>query len=412
MTAKAKENKKKNLDSPLEMTIEEYKDMIDQVGELTEVEAQEEWLESCRYGEIDIVRVVFRRFPSMIHHANQETGNTGLHMAAANGHVKMAKLLLDWGHGFDKNHSGNTPLHFAAINSQAEMVQFLTTQKFHEVDVLEKNNFGRSALTEGFTSQNEGVIKSILEHDSATEEKLLAVDGKSSASNVVHQFFDKDHPLQIRELAITNADNPFADTDRPDQDTTGLSIWSAALILARWTQQKSWEDATVLELGAGCGVPGLSVAVSKPCPQKVYVTDLNPQSVENLQHNIALNDLQHNTTALIMDWCDKATWPKEKLDYVIGSDLIYQKSLVPLLVQVVVGLLKPQGRFYYVAPESGRDGLSEFIDRMKEVSSDWKAEMAPPDFHINPLTSGDDEECFLHFQELSALTYYLYEFIL
>lgn len=398
-----------NLACPLEMTADEYSEMIQQVAELTESEAKEEWLESCRYGELDIVRVLFRRFPSMIHHANDETGNTGLHMAAANGHLSMAKLLLDLGHDFPKNRSGNTPLHFAAINAQAEVVEFLTTQKFHQVDVLEQNNFGRSALTEGFTSQNEGVIKSILEHDSATEEKLLTVDGKS-ASNVVHQFFDKDQPLKIRELAITNADNPFADTDRPDQDTTGLSIWSAALILARWTTQKNWENATVLELGAGCGVPGLAVACSKPPPKKVYVTDLNPQSVENLEHNISLNDLQNNATALKMDWCDKSTWPNEKLDYVIGSDLIYQKSLVPLLVEVVQGLLKPYGTFYYVAPESGRDGLVEFIDRMKDICSEWKTEIAPPELHSNPLANGDDEECFLHFQELSSLTYCLHQF--
>ncbi len=399
-----------DFDSPIEMTAEEYKDMIQQVSELSESEAKEEWLESCRYGEIDIVRILLRRFPSILDHINEETGNTGLHMAAANGHLAMAKLLLDVGHGFTKNRSGNSPLHFAAINSQAEMVEFLTTQKVHEIDVLEQNNFGRCALTEGFTSQNEGVIKSMLEHDSAAEEKLLSVDGKS-ASNVVHQFFDKERPLQIRELAITNADNPFADTERPDQDTTGLSIWSAALILARWMTQKNWGDATVLELGAGCGVPGLAVAFSHPTPKKVYVTDLNPQSVENLEHNITLNGLQ-NTTAIKMDWCDKSTWPEEKLDYVIGSDLIYQKSLVPLLVEVVLGLLKPNGRFYYVAPESGRDGLVEFIDRMKEVCSECKTVIAPTEFHSNPLSNGDDEECFLHFQELSSLTYCLHEFIL
>jgi hypothetical protein len=33
---------------------------------------------------------------------------------------------------------------------------------------------------------------------------------------------------------MKNADNPFADDERPDQDTTGLSIWSASLVCAQW----------------------------------------------------------------------------------------------------------------------------------------------------------------------------------
>jgi 16S rRNA G527 N7-methylase RsmG len=400
----------KNLESPLEMTVEEYKDMIEQVAELSDEEANEDWLESCRFGEIDILRILLRRFPFIVDHQNEETGNTGLHMAAANGHVNVAKLLLDFNHGFSRNKSGNTPLHFAAINAQAEMTELLTTQKYHVVDVLERNSFGRSALTEGFTSQNEAVIKAILEHDSATEDKLLATDGKSS-SNHVHEFFDASKPLLVRELAITNADNPFADSERPDQDTTGLSIWSAALVLAQWTRTMEWGGATVLELGAGCGVPGLAVAAASPAPKQVFVTDLNPESVENLDHNVQLNELK-NAKAMVMDWVDKSSWPQEKMDYVIGSDLIYQKSLVPLLVDVVGGLLRPNGTFYYVAPDTGRDGLEEFIDSMKACCSDYKMHIAPKEYHANPLANGDDEECFLHFQELSSLTYCLHEFVL
>ena len=70
--------------------------------------------------------------------------------------------------------------------------------------------------------------------------------------------------------------------------------------------------------------------------------------------------------ASCMDWSDKASWPKERVDYVIGSDLIYQKSLVPLLSSVVMGTVKPGGKFLYVAPDTGRDGMDKFIEVMKE----------------------------------------------
>lgn len=397
-----------NLDIPAEMSEDEFAEMIVEASKLTEAEAREEYLESCRFGDIDVVRILLRRFPSLVECSNEVTGNTGMHMAAANGHIHVARLLLQCNHGLSKNASGNSPLHFAAINSQEQMVQFLTQQTYQDIDVLEKNMFGRSALTEGFSSQDTGVVKALLEHDSANEERLLETNTNAELQHV-HNFCFGPSALRVRELAIIDADNPFADTDRPDQDTTGLSIWSAALILARWMHGLTWDGASVLELGAGCGVPGLTIGSARPGPSKVFVTDLNPDTVENLKYNITLNDLT-NTQAFRMDWSDRTTWPTEKLDYVVGSDLIYQKSLVPLLVQVVMGLLKPGGTFYYVAPNVGRDGLIEFIDRMKEVCPVWNEQNAPPEFHANPLANNDDEECFMHFLELSTLTYCLYEF--
>jgi SAM-dependent methyltransferase len=393
---------------PMEVSEEEYDELVAQVAELSEHEAQDEWLECARYGEVDTIRALVQRFPSLVEHADTTSKNSALHMAAANGHVSLAKLLLMHKHIFTKNEAGNTPLHWAASNGQSEMVEFLTNQKDFEVDVLDRNDFGRSALTEGFTSQKEGVVTALLEHDSASEEKLLSTSGKSGSS-IVHKFFNKEQPLLIRELAIANADNPFADTDRPDQDTTGFSIWSASLVLARWMNTKQWDNASVLELGAGCGVPGLAVALSNPPPKQVYVTDLNPQTVDNLNFNIYQNKFS-NVEAICMDWEDRSTWPKETLEYVIGSDLIYQASLVPLLVNVVLGLLQPGGFFYYVAPNYGRDGLDDFIQCMKSKCPEWKEEVADKEYHANPLTNEDDDECFLHFQELSSLTFMLYEF--
>lgn len=403
------ETGKLDLETPQDMSIEEFKDLEIEVAKLSTSDAEREWLESCRYGEVDVLRALLFRFPAIISHRDTQSGNSGLHMASANGHLPAVKFLVYHKHAFTKNASGNTALHWAASNGQASIVSFFTSQKcLEDIDVLEKNEFGRSALTEGFSSQKEGVVEALLEHDSATEEKLLSVDSKSQ-SHVVHQLFDKERPLLIRELAILNADSPFADEDNPDQDTTGLSIWSASLVLARWLKSKSWSKSRVIELGAGCGVPGLTVASSQAAPQKVYVSDLNPLTVENIDHNIKLNRLK-DTEALRMDWLDRDTWPKQSIDVVVGSDLVYQKSLVPLLSSVVLELLSSGGVFYYVAPKTGRDGLETFIDQMKRKCPGWVQTDAPKEYYANPLSSGDDEECFLHFQELSTLKFILYEF--
>lgn len=169
-------------------------------------------------------------------------------------------------------------------------------------------------------------------------------------------------------------------------------------------------DKAVLELGAGCGIPSLAAAVYGR-PRSVTITDLNPATVDNARHNIGINKCR-GTTARAIDWGDAATYPPGTLDYVLCSDCIYQKDIVPLLKRVVTGLLAPdRGAFLYVAPEGGRDGLPEFIAAMKgDGFTCVREEVAPEGYRENPLRSGDEEDCFLHFHELASTAYVLYEF--
>lgn len=240
--------------------------------------------------------------------------------------------------------------------------------------------------------------------------------------------------LLIRELPITNADNPFGDD--AVKDTTGLGIWCASLVMARWMASKSilgrFDQKSILELGAGCGVPGLTVALYSHA-KSIHVTDVNPVTIRNLQYNVDLNanristnnnssseeevsktneDWIERVKASAIDWGDKSTWPDEKLDFVIGSDLIYQKSIVPLLKTVISGLLKQDGCFLYVCPSDGpRDGLREFIVTMKGEGFQCVSEETAPDmYRSNPLSNGDAEDAFLHFNELPVTEYKLYEF--
>ena len=49
----------------------------------------------------------------------------------------------------------------------------------NKMDVLLKNKFGRSALTEGFTSGDTPTVEALLNHDSAEEERLIGgLDGQ------------------------------------------------------------------------------------------------------------------------------------------------------------------------------------------------------------------------------------------
>jgi len=72
---------------------------------------------------------------------------------------------------------------------------------------------------------------------------------------------------------------------------------------------------------------------------------------------------------------------------------------------VVTGLLDPQhGTFLYIAPEGGRDGLPEFIAATKVEGFECVTEDTAEDgYRVNPLKSGDEEDCFLHFHELGSI---------
>jgi hypothetical protein len=339
-----------------------------------------------------------------------------------------------------------------------------------KADVLQRNAFGRSALTEGFTSQNTSVINSLLEHDSATEEKLMYAPGSSSCKaegqdgeemggddGVTHDFVFLDTPLRVRELPIARGDGEsILGQANPSDDTTGLGIWSASLVMAQWmahlckkedrfrptSSSTPTSTTTILELGAGCGVPALTIAkMSKPASTvKVYATDFNPQTVKNLQFNMELNECcsqisadttdtaaskdditsssaatpasaNANATAMIMNWQDPSTWPKEPMDFVIGSDLIYQSDMVPLLVQTIASLLKKHtGTFLYCAPETqGRQGHDEFMGLMADQFTCIE-QSAPASYLTNPLENQDDDLCYLHFHELQSSSFKLYEF--
>jgi len=55
-----------------------------------------------------------------------EFGRNGIHMAAANGHVEIVKLLVEAGADVGtENAEGSTPLHWACLNGHVGIVDYL-----------------------------------------------------------------------------------------------------------------------------------------------------------------------------------------------------------------------------------------------------------------------------------------------
>lgn len=159
-------------------------------------------------------------------------------------------------------------------------------------------------------------VSALLEHKSAAEERLVAGsmmdnarvreeevedddDDASEATDsaspkiiqeTVLQFrFDPSLPvLRARELALDWTKDAFGTT--AEEDITGVSIWSASLLLSRWIVDHASDFAgkQVCELGSGCGVSGLASFVYTKA-SRVVLSDLFDHTLRNLEHNVALN---------------------------------------------------------------------------------------------------------------------------
>lgn len=396
---------------PSELSKEEYHGLLEQIRtEFSEDECRQELLDAARYNDVDVVRGILSIYPQLSSYREQSSLNSGLHMAAANGHAEVVDLFLSKGPSslaMAPNASGNTPIHWAAANGQSAVVARLL--KSDGCDVLVKNKAGRSALTEGFSSNNEDVVKLLLQHQSASEEKLVATKDKGEEDTVTHKFKFGNIALEVRELAIPDVGvDGIVGQDDPFQDTTGYAIWSASLVMSQWLaslDKDIFMGKVVLELGSGCGVPGLLAGrIGKD--SKVYLTDWNPKTLSNLSYNIEKNQLGDSASSNVMNWKEQETWPVRQADIVIGSDLIYQDSMVETLFETVQSL-NPL-RFFYVAGTQ-RQGHDRFISLMSEHYSLEQIDCSPA-MRKNPFEDQDDERCFLHFHELTTMELKLYDF--
>ncbi|CAM9126528.1 unnamed protein product [Chrysoparadoxa australica] len=405
---------------------------------MAELEASLALLDHARYGEIAEVKELLAQgvSPNVLN----PSGNSALHYACANGEAEIVTLLCTHGAQFLANGTGNTPMHWAVQQKQRPCVEALlkALPTAEGMDVLLRNSFGKSALSDAFNTGDTEYVGLILSHPSAEEDMLLAMkkkdgDGDEEGSQSVTvrdrtitngssanasgllaswltglfhyctpvlSFVLPQHRLKfngkvymIRELEIPDAASPFGASC--DDDRTGLAAWGASIILARWIADlaaaRSFEGQRVLELGAGCGVAGLSLAVHGKA-SLVHLTDLHPATVANLKHNMKINAQEAgcfsdgcSVTAGTLDWGDEATWPGDQFDVIVGCDLAYQSSLSELLLKVVLGLLKPGGRLLYCAPD-GRDGQEEWFSMLTASGLTCTCnQLAPTNYSDNPI---------------------------
>uniref|UniRef100_H3CRR6 Eukaryotic elongation factor 2 lysine methyltransferase n=2 Tax=Tetraodon nigroviridis TaxID=99883 RepID=H3CRR6_TETNG len=129
--------------------------------------------------------------------------------------------------------------------------------------------------------------------------------------------------------------------------TTGLVTWEAALYLAEWAldHQQTFTNRTVLELGSGVGLTGITICRS--CrPSRYIFSDCHSGVLQRLRSNVKLNGLMEETPPLVsMEELDWTAVTEEQIkqmeaDVVLAADVVYDPDIVRSLVELLSAILR------------------------------------------------------------------------
>ena len=198
---------------------------------------------------------------------------------------------------------------------------------------------------------------------------------------ISHKIGDKLYILEvIRDLdeAIDLICDSMTEDEKLDPFAEDLCpyfgvLWPAGLGLARYleTHSEFVKGKTVLELGAGLGLPSL-VAIA--LGGKVLTTDFHPDVEEyflrNCRHSSVVGEYQR------LNWRDEREELK-KFDVVMGSDVLYESKHPGEVARGLTRFLKPGGVIILADP--GRNYLNSFLEAMEDIGFDEEREILEVD---------------------------------
>ncbi len=108
-----------------------------------------------------------------------------------------------------------------------------------------------------------------------------------------------------------------------------------------------------IELGCGLGIAGIAAAMRS---WHVTFTDYDPEAVDFAAFNAKCNNIPADLVrACHMDWRDPLN---ETFDWIIASDVLYERRLHSILLDAIDHLLAPQGVVWISDPQ--RNSASDF----------------------------------------------------
>ncbi|SCM01578.1 methyltransferase, putative [Plasmodium chabaudi chabaudi] len=236
--------------------------------------------------------------------------------------------------------------------------------------------------------------------------------------------------IKIREIGL-NYYGKCIDDNNLENDLTGINIWECSIIASKWLADICIQDNSIfsnkniLEIGSGCALNSLSLFIhsnivgrtnSSVGPANLVISDINEFTLDNILYNTQINNellnycdpnWENKIKICNMDWTNDNTYLKDvdnqtylKYDCIIGSDLIYDKNIVPSILFLLNNLLKKNGIFFYVCKQN-RDGVELFFDQLKQnfIVEFFKP---PENYFINTFINMDQELFDTKFSEFGS----------
>lgn len=164
---------------------------------------------------------------------------------------------------------------------------------------------------------------------------------------------------EIQLLQVTDLEPLLAGKD-PFKDVSEfpfwVRLWEAAMILSdlMLTTPPKREGATLLELGAGLGAPGLAAALNG---YQVTLSDYEPHILEFQRVSAAATGLK-GVQFKIIDWLKPPELPQ--FDTIIGAEILFREEFFAPLLNVFRKYLAPGG-VIYLAHDILRKSMPQFL---------------------------------------------------
>mmetsp|Transcript_8757 Transcript_8757/g.29077 ORF Transcript_8757/g.29077 Transcript_8757/m.29077 type:complete len:638 (-) Transcript_8757:266-2179(-) len=240
----------------------------------------------------------------------------------------------------------------------------------------------------GGTTATQGTACSPAVQPSALERLAWAREHKSDTDR-----FERDYTHQLtagsRLVGLRLQQRPFSALG------FASTVWDSSVVLSkaieRWAARGSAGLAgkVVVELGAGCGLVGLTAAA---LGAHVTLTDL-PENVPLLAANVSANrdavsppgKPPQTLQARSLDWT--APLPTDlaaSADLIVGTDLFYHGCPVEDLASTLASLARPDAEAW-LAVGRNRSGLDAFL-----AAAGWSSRLADRATELDPLYQLDD----------------------
>lgn len=194
------------------------------------------------------------------------------------------------------------------------------------------------------SSENiEETFQSVLPHNPYYVKKVIGkliqdAENEGEAPEMLYEMYCWPQVLQAKELKPTDTDIVaykvgsaqiwIPETPRliSGMGTTGLRTWEASLFLSEYFVHEAFlVNKSVLELGCGTGLVGISLLKNKLC-ESVIFTDGDIGVVEKMSNILSHNGVNGNSQQLL--WGESQV---PSVDILVAADVTYDISVLPSL---------------------------------------------------------------------------------